>query len=216
LDYNRWAFRIDPLSITYEPSECLVEFTVTDGIKTLPNVRIQFDTATKYTNQLGYASWITDDIGWKTYTATLTGYEGVEGTIQTIADTTVSRTIVMNPLTPPTEQPTITPTPTPSGNITYPAVGEEGWGLISAIKWLISNFLGIEDELWVNSILALCIIITTSLIIVQYTRDGTGAIVGAGIGFFIALVIGLIPIWLVFIMLALGGFTAFIMLQKGG
>lgn len=215
LDYNRWSIVLEPLTIPIGEGDCLAEFTVTDGTKVLPNARILFDGVIKYTNQLGYASYVTSDIGLKTYQVTLAGYQGASGNIQTIANTTVSRTVVLTPLTPSTPIETeipITPTPIP----TYPAVGEEGWGMVSAIKWLIATFLGIEDELWVNSILALCIIITSSIVIANITNDGFGAMVGAGIGFFIALVIGLIPIWIVFIMLALGGFTAFIMLQKGG
>ena len=214
-DYNRWLIVLTPTEIIYEPTECLVQFGASDGINPLPNTRILFDGNVKYTNQLGGASWITSDIGLKTYSATKTGYESITGSITTIANDTVYKSIILTPLSvtpPPTEQPTITPTPIPH----YPSVGDEGWGVISAIKWMIATFLGIEDELWVNSILALCIIITASLAIAQYTRDAGGALIGAVAGFFIALVIGLIPLWIVFVMLALGGFVGFIMLNRGG
>ncbi len=216
-DYTRWIFPLSPSSVSIDPSECLVELTATDGFKPLPNVRILFDGNVKYTGQTGKASWITTDIGTKTYSATLTGYQGYNGVLTTVSNTTVSQTFVLTPIGG-IITPTITPTPTvtPGGNITPPAIGEEGWGIIEAIRWLAGTFLGVHEESLVDAILAMCLIVTCALVIVQYTRDAGGAIVGAGIGFLIALVIGWIPIWIVFVGMALGGFIAFIMLSRGG
>jgi hypothetical protein len=216
-DYTRWIFPLTPSSISIDPSECLVELTATDGIHPLPNVRILFDGNVKYTGQTGKASWITNDIGTKTYSATKTGYQGYNGVLTTIANTTVSQTFVLTPIGG-IITPTITPAPTvtPGGNITPPAIGEEGWGIIEAIRWLAGTFLGVHEESLVDAILAMCLIVTCALVIVQYTRDAGGALVGGVIGFFIALLIGWIPIWIIFVMLALGGFVAFLMLSRGG
>lgn len=183
------------------------------GSYPISGATVTFAGQTGYTNSDGLVGFLVAS-GEATHTISKAGYNTITGTnnIESERYIIVTLTASSSPVTPP---PTLPPgeTPTSAPDITKPT------NIIESLKFAFAKLFGLdsgsaEGVKQVGILLALLLIIGAAGGVAMVTKDGMGALIGAGIGLVFGIALGLIPIWILFVGVA--GIVLLLVLFKGG
>ena len=175
-----------------------------DG-KRLESVKINCDNQIKYTPYNGIIGF-GDVSPTFNYEISKTGYISLSGS-KTI---TFNQELYIILFTEEESLPTTVPTE-PIPDIEHPT------NLLESIKYSFQKIFGLtgfEDTETINLIIGLILILGCTCLIAKISHNALGAVVGGLIGFVMALALGFIPLWILFV--AFAGFTIYIILTKTG
>ena len=181
-----------------------VGFNIVDSDNNpLSSIQIIANDLTKYTNYDGKASF--DNINATIlYTISKPEYRTISGT-KIITESQIINIIMILEIEPViTIEPTIPDLEQPSN-------------IMESVKYSFQKILGLtefEDAETINLIMGLLIILGCTCLIAHVTHNALGAVVGGLIGFVMALALGFIPLWILFV--AFASFTIYIILTKTG
>lgn len=163
----------------------ILEFRVINtASENIQNAKITLtDNQINFTSAFGYTYFQVNAPASYGFKCDKDGYYSVTGNISVNEYEQKYGSIILTPL------PVITPTPAP----TIP--GKTPTNPIEAIYYFFKTF-GVTKTDNVNLIIAMCICLTSALILAYYTRDGLATVAGGAVGFIICLGLGLIPIWI--------------------
>ena len=177
----------------------------TDG-KRLSSVKIECNNQIKYTPYNGIIGF-SDVPSSFTYEISKTNYIPLSGSRTITNNLELYIIMYTEEELLPTE--TIIPTITP--DLDQPS------NIMESVKYSFQKILGLEvteDGETINLIMGLLIILGCTCLIAHVTHNALGAVVGGLIGFVMALALGFIPLWILFV--AFASFAIYIILTKSG